>query len=270
MKMKYERIKSKIDKIISGKIFLRKFFYGILNIFLLRAWYVKREVKNFFNSRNDKINVLDAGCGFGQYSYLIAKRFKNSEVIGVDINENRIKDCEDFARAVKIENLRFEIADLTKLNFSDKFDLILAIDVMEHIKNDETVFENFYKAMRRNGLLIISTPSNLGGSDVHSDEEESFIEEHVRSGYEADEIKSKLEKAGFKNITLKYSYGRWGNLSWKLMVKIPILLLGKSFIFVVFLPLYYLIISGVGFFLMWLDTKVENRKGTGLIVTARK
>ncbi|MFN3134167.1 MAG: class I SAM-dependent methyltransferase [Candidatus Kryptonium sp.] len=270
--MKYERIKSKIDDIISGRNFLRKLFYAGLNLFLLRAWYVKSELKKFFNSRdeNEKVKVLDAGCGFGQYSYFIAKKFKNSKVLGIDVNERRINDCSKFSESEKIGNLKFDVANLEDLNYSDEFDLVLAIDVMEHIENDVKVFENFYKAMKKDGLLIVSTPSNLGGSDVHADADESFIEEHVRSGYGADEIKSKLEMVGFKDVSLRYSYGKWGNLSWKLMIKIPVLLLGKSFAFTFLLPLYYFVIFIPGLFLMWVDTKVKNEKGTGLIVVARK
>lgn len=269
--MKYELVKSKIDKIISGRNFARKIFYAGLNLLLLRAWYVRDEIKKFFKSRDgDKIKVLDAGCGFGQYSYFIAKKFKNAQVVGVDINERRIKDCARFTEEEKIENLKFEFADLTKLNYHAEFDLVLAIDVMEHIEDDVKVFENFYNAMRENGLMIISTPSNFGGSDVHSDEEESFIEEHVRQGYDAGEIKSKLESVGFKNVKVKYTYGKWGSLSWRLMVKVPILLLGKSFAFAIILPFYYLLVFPLGIFLMWLDKKVKNAIGTGLIVTAMK
>jgi SAM-dependent methyltransferase len=269
--MRYELIKSKIDKIISGRNLARKIFYAGLNLLLLRAWYVKDEIKNFFKSRgDDKIKVLDAGCGFGQYSYFIAKKFKNAQVIGVDINEERIKDCARFAEEEKFENLKFEFADLTSLNYTTKFDLVLAIDVMEHIEDDVRVFENFYNAMNENGLIIISTPSNLGGSDVHSNEEESFIEEHVRQGYDVGEIKSKLESVGFKNVKIKYTYGRWGSLSWRLMVKFPILFLGKSFVFAIILPFYYLFVFPLGIFLMWLDKKVENATGTGLIVTAMR
>lgn len=270
--MKYEAIKSKIDKIISGRNLARKIFYAGLNLLLLRAWYVKDEIKNFFKSRgrNGEVNVLDAGCGFGQYSYFVAKNFKNAKVIGVDINDRRINDCSRFVEEEGISNLKFEFADLTKLNYPAKFDLVLAIDVIEHIEDDVKVFENLYNAMRENGLIIISTPSNLGGSDVHRDEEESFIEEHVRHGYGVEEIKAKLESVGFKNIKVRYSYGKWGSLSWKLIIKIPILLLGKSFAFAVVLPLYYLFIFPIGIFLMWLDEKAKNDEGTGLIVTAVK
>jgi ubiquinone/menaquinone biosynthesis C-methylase UbiE len=268
--MKYEKIKSKIDRLIKGRNFLRKLFYAGLNLVLLRAWHVRREIKNFFKSRDGQINVLDAGCGFGQYSYFIAKKFRNSNVIGVDINEERIKGSEKFAREEGIENLKFDIADLENLNYEEIFDLILAVDVLEHIENDVKVLKNFYRALKKDGLLIISTPSSFGGSDVHSDEDASFIEEHIRHGYSQDEIKSKLEEAGFEDITSKYTYGKFGSLSWKLMIKFPILLLGKSFIFVVLLPLYYLFVLMPGFLLMWLDGRVENKSGTGLLVKARK
>lgn len=268
--MKYEKIKSKIDRLIKGRNFSRKLFYAGLNLVLLRAWHVRREIKNFFKSRDGQINVLDAGCGFGQYSYFIAKKFRNSNVIGVDINEERIKESEKFAREEGIENLKFDIADLENLNYEESFDLILAVDVLEHIENDVKVLKNFYRALKKDGLLIISTPSSFGGSDVHSDEDASFIEEHIRHGYSQDEIKSKLEEAGFEDITFKYTYGKFGSLSWKLMIKFPILLLGKSFIFVVLLPLYYLFVLMPGFLLMWLDGRVENKSGTGLLVKARK
>ena len=268
--MKYEKIKSKIDRLIKGRNFLRKLFYAGLNLVVLRAWHVRREIKNFFKSRDGQINVLDAGCGFGQYSYFIAKKFRNSNVIGVDINEERIKESEKFAQEEGIENLKFDIADLENLNYEESFDLILAVDVLEHIENDVKVLKNFYRALKKDGLLIISTPSSLGGSDVHSDEDASFIEEHIRHGYSQDEIKSKLEEAGFEDITFKYTYGKFGSLSWKLMIKFPILLLGKSFIFVVLLPLYYLFVLMPGFLLMWLDGRVENKSGTGLLVKARK
>ena len=40
-------------------------------------------------------------------------------------------------------------------------------------------------------MLVISTPSDRGRKDVHGDDQQSFIEEHVRDGYNIDDIKSK-------------------------------------------------------------------------------
>jgi len=49
--------------------------------------------------------------------------------------------------------------------------MILCVDVMEHIEKDELVFSNFYKALVDDGILLVSTPSDKGGSDVHHDHE---------------------------------------------------------------------------------------------------
>jgi hypothetical protein len=127
--------------------------------------------------------------------------------------------------------------------------------------------------MKENGMLLISTPSDQGGSDAHDhegDEVSGFIDEHVRDGYNIEEIKEKLRSAGFREIYARYQYGKPGSLSWRLSMKYPIKLLGVSKIFFVVLPFYYLLTFPVSALLNWLDLKIEHRTGTGLIVTAFK
>ena len=92
---------------------------------------------------------------------------------------------------------------------------------MEHIEEDVKVFRNFYNSLQDNGILLISTPSDKGGSDVHNEEEESFIDEHVRDGYSIKDISEKLSLAGFRNIEASYTYGKPGNISWRLSMKYP-------------------------------------------------
>ena len=129
---------------------------------------------------------------------------------------------------------------------------------------------NFHRSLRDNGVLLISTPSDKGGSDVHDNDEESFIDEHVRDGYSIKEITEKLSRAGFRNIEAVYTYGRPGNLSWHLSMKTPIKLLNTSYLFFIFLPLYYLIIFPVSVILNVFDLVITHKTGTGLLVTARK
>ena len=86
----------------------------------------------------------------------------------------------------------------------------------------------------------MNTPSNLGGSDAESEDDESFIEEHARLGYSKEDIIAKLERAGLKVTTFKYSYGKFGTISWRFGIKYPILMTGVSKAFILFLPFYYL------------------------------
>jgi SAM-dependent methyltransferase len=166
--------------------------------------------------------------------------------------------------------VKFVVGDLTRYVEPEKYDLAISVDVMEHILEDVQVFKNIHASLRPGGMLLISTPSDQGGSDVHGDDESSFIEEHVRDGYNIVEIEEKLRGAGFSRVEARYQYGTPGKISWRLSMKYPILMLGVSKIFFVLLPLYYLIAYPLSYLLNWMDVSTQHRTGTGLIVKAWK
>jgi hypothetical protein len=141
---------------------------------------------------------------------------------------------------------------------------------MEHILEDVTVFKNYVASMNKGGMLLISTPSDQGGSDVHDDGESSFIEEHVRDGYNIKEIENKLLEAGFSKVEARYSYGNPGKIAWRLSMKYPILMLGASKLFFIILPFYFLLVYPFAFLLNYFDTTTNHPTGTGLIVKAWK
>ena len=189
----------------------------------------------------------------------------------IDINEEQIADCNTFfGKSGLSERVAFYTADLTTLNDNDCYDLILSVDVMEHIEEDIKVFKNFYKSLKNNGILLISTPSDKGGSDVHGDNEESFIDEHVRDGYSIQDITEKLTLAGFSSVEAGYTYGKPGNISWRLSMKYPIRMLNTSYLFFFLLPFYYLVFFPVSIILNIFDLCLTHKTGTGLLVTARK
>jgi hypothetical protein len=141
---------------------------------------------------------------------------------------------------------------------------------MEHILEDVQVFKNFYASMKPGAMVLISTPSDQGGSDVHEGDDSSFIEEHVRDGYNINEIQDKLRSAGFSKIEARYQYGSPGKISWRLSMKYPIQMLGVSKLFFIILPFYYLIAYPISFVLNYLDVNIKHKTGTGLIVKAWK
>jgi hypothetical protein len=119
-------------------------------------------------------------------------------------------------------------------------------------------------------VLLISTPSDQGGSDVHHEHEASFIDEHVRDGYGVEDLEEKLREAGFSDIHIRYSYGKPGKVSWKLSMKYPIQLANVSKLFLILLPFYYLLTYPVCYLLNRADVRREHSTGTGLIVRCKK
>lgn len=269
--MKYDPIKKSLGVIFNKKPFLRKLFYRLLDLLLLRTWHIKKAIKIWKKNSYEEANILDAGSGFGQYSFYLSKQSKKWKILGVDVKKEQIEDCNNFFRRIgKSERINFEFADLTKFSKDREYDLILSVDVMEHILEDVLVFKNFHQALKNDGMLLISTPSDQGGSDVHDEDDHSFIDEHVRDGYNINEIEEKLKSAGFTKVEARYAYGLPGKISWKLSMKYPILLLNASKLFFILLPVYYIITYPISFILNYFDVNIKHKTGTGLIVKAYK
>ena len=268
--MQYDPIKKALGNVFNRTPFLRKLFYRLLDILLLRTWHVKKEIRAWAKGKNLPAQILDAGSGFGQYSYYLASKNQDWQITAIDVKADQIDDCSTFFKKIGKTNVTFGIGDLTEYSTKESFDLILSVDVMEHILDDTKVFENFYTSLKPGGMVLISTPSDQGGSDVHDHEHESFIEEHVRDGYNKNEIQEKLKHAGFTKTSAGYSYGIPGKISWKLSMKYPIKMVNISRLFFIILPFYYLITFPFSLLLNFLDVNINHKSGTGLIVKAWK
>jgi SAM-dependent methyltransferase len=269
--MYYDPVKDIFASVIRKHPKLRILFYKVLDIMFLRSWYVRRELRNLRNIFNEsEIEIYDAGTGYGQYSYFMAKNLKPAEIYAVDVKEDWIKDCREFFQLEKIKNVSFGIEDLTAINHENRFDLIVCVDVMEHIEEDVKVFSNFYKALKKGGYLLINTPSIFGGSDVHDESDESFVSEHARDGYSREDLEDKLSPIGFSVYRSRYTYGFWGDKAWRLGIKYPIMLVNISKFFLILLPFYFLITFLFTFIMMFLDYSSNNKVGSGITFIAKK
>lgn len=269
--MQYEPIKNLLGRFFSGPLFMRKALYLFLDLLLLRTWHVKKALKKISHELPADASILDAGAGLGQYTWRMSRMNRSWKITAVDINEQQVNEGNDFfGKAGMAGRVKFTTADLTTYTNPESFNLILSVDVMEHIKEDETVFRNFCSSLKEKGVLLISTPSDMGGSDVHGDEDASFIDEHVRDGYNTGEIAEKLTGAGFRSVETKYTYGKPGSISWRLSMKYPVKMLNTSYLFFIILPFYYLIAFPVSMILNFFDLYTDHKTGTGLLVTARK
>ena len=132
--MHYDPVKNIFAKVIKIVPFFRIIFYKILDLIFLRSWYVRRELRNLRKTFGDKkISIYDAGSGYGQYSYFMSKQMQPCDIYSVDVKEDWINDCKSFFASQEITNVSFGVEDLTAINHKDKFDLIVCVDVMEHI-----------------------------------------------------------------------------------------------------------------------------------------
>lgn len=269
--MQYDPVKRSLGKVFNTTPFLRIVFYKLLDLLLLRSWHIHKALKLWSSGKtNAEHHILDAGSGFGQYSYYLSSMSKKWKFLGVDVKEEQIADCNAFFKKIGRNNIHFKVADLTKFTVNNHFDLIVCVDVMEHVLEDVDVFKNFHASLKTDGMLLISTPSDQGGSDVQADADASFIEEHVRDGYNINDIQEKLRISGFTKMEASFAYGNPGKISWRLSMKYPLLMLNASKLFFIILPIYYLLTFPICLILNQLDVNGKHETGTGLIVKAWK
>lgn len=271
--MEYDPIKDSLGKFFRIHPVLQRLFFALLHAVFLRSWYVRREVRALLRPARtgQPAEVLDAGTGFGQYAAHIVRRFPGARVLAVDVKLDYLADLRRFAeRAGLRDRMAFLEYDLTGPPLDQTFDLIVSVDVMEHIEDDRTVFRNFAQMLREGGHVIVNTPSDQGGSDTEAHGEEGFIGEHVRPGYGLEALRDKMAEAGLETVRARYTYGTFGSIGWRILVKWPMRLLSATRLAFAALPAYYLAALPVGLVLNAIDVRSRNETGTGLILVARK
>jgi len=265
--LEYEPVKNILRRVIRGRPLFRKMFYFALGRLFLRERYIKRELADLIPRLGGKLHILDAGFGYGQYSYHIAMRYPNAVVEAAEIEPVMIEDFGCFIEETGVDSISLRELNLTEMDDESRNDLVLSVDVMEHIEDDMTVFGNIYRALKEGGIFLMHTPhlreDAVGGVGA-------FVGEHVRDGYTTDELLEKLRAAGFDEIKYTLTYGKNGSLAWKLLQKFPISVLRVSKVFFLILPLYFLLVYPMAEWSMKRDLKGDNAQGNGIMVKAWK
>lgn len=152
-------------------------------------------------------NILDAGCGSGIFSFELAKRHPEAEVLGIELEPDLVGRANEMARRAGLTNCRFEQGDVSKLDFEGAFDLVVSVDNFEHVEDDISAMRALLSALRPGGRLVVHVPGYerrwlLFGRRVNFD-----VPGHVRPGYRAEELVGKLRDAGFEVTRHSYTYG---------------------------------------------------------------
>jgi len=77
--MQYDPIKKSLGNLFNKTPFLRILFYKLLDILLLRTWHVNKEIRAWGKTHQGKQQILDAGSGFGQYSFFLSGKNKTGQ-----------------------------------------------------------------------------------------------------------------------------------------------------------------------------------------------
>lgn len=101
---------------------------------------------------NEKSRVLDYGCGSGYGSFVMSG--EAGEVFAVDADKTAINYAKDFYARKSITHL---LLDHPPSDWS--FDVIVALEVVEHVDDADGLMAKFRSILKQNGVLIMSVPN---------------------------------------------------------------------------------------------------------------
>ncbi|MBF2708252.1 class I SAM-dependent methyltransferase [Flavobacterium soyangense] len=172
-------------------------------------WFVSRRrylLDVLKNAPKDSL-LLDIGCSSGIFLKDLERiGFKPENLFGIDISEKAIANCKKNG----IQNAF--VMDAQKISLSQKFDIIVASDCLEHLREDTAAIINWSDLLKTGGMLCVFVPAFQSLWSTHDE-----VNMHYRR-YTNKELKDKLISEKF--TILKSSY-------WNFLLFVPLYLFRK-------------------------------------------
>ena len=125
----------------------------------IRIKYIKENIISNFKLKNQRkplsgINILDIGCGGGLLSEPMARMGAN--VTGIDASDKNIKIAKLHSKKNKLK-INYLCSSPEKLNVKKKFDVILNMEIVEHVEDINFFIKSCSKHLKKNGLMFVAT-----------------------------------------------------------------------------------------------------------------
>jgi 2-polyprenyl-6-hydroxyphenyl methylase/3-demethylubiquinone-9 3-methyltransferase len=125
----------------------------------IRIKYIKENIIRQFKIKNKNkplsgINILDIGCGGGLLSEPMCRLGAN--VTGIDASTKNVKISKLHAKKDNLK-INYICSSPEKLKISKKFDVILNMEIVEHVKDISFFLKSCSKLLNKNGLMFVAT-----------------------------------------------------------------------------------------------------------------
>ncbi len=125
----------------------------------IRILYIKESIINIFKLKQkrkplEKIKILDVGCGGGLLSEPM--RRLGAEVVGIDASDKNIKIAKSHAKKSNLD-IKYLCASPETLKTVTKFDVILNMEIIEHVKDIEFFLKSCSRLLKKNGIMFVAT-----------------------------------------------------------------------------------------------------------------
>ncbi len=192
---------------------LEKLYIAIFGMPIIGLQIRGRNVFSLIPQHVPYNRILDAGSGPGVFTFELARRYPDAKVVGVDMLAESIQACQVIANKAELSNVTFLQSSVEGLDSKEQFELILCVDILEHITDDSVTIKKLFHLLAEKGVLVLHVPAYYRRYPVWKKQVNFDVESHVRPGYALDTIEHKVERGGLKILSSGYTYGFLETLS---------------------------------------------------------
>lgn len=146
--------------------------------------------------------IIDVGCGSGATGLVLAERFVDSEVVGIDLSEPLLQLARRTAQDSDLgDRVSFEIADVQEIPYEDdSFDVVINTNMLHLVEHPITMLNEIERILVPVGHLFIADlrRSWLG-----------LLENEIRSALTMGEARELLAQSRLRKGTLRSSLLWW-------------------------------------------------------------
>ena len=134
-------------------------FKPLHNFNPIRIKYIKENIEKYLKVKSKdrplkNINLLDIGCGGGLLSEPMCRLGAN--VVGIDASKKNIEVANFHAKKNKLK-IDYKVASPETLKIKTKFDIILNMEIVEHVEDVEFFINESSKLLKKNGMMFVAT-----------------------------------------------------------------------------------------------------------------
>ena len=125
----------------------------------IRISYIKENIIKTFKLNNNKsplknIKILDIGCGGGLLSEPMCRL--GAKVTGIDASDKNIKVAKVHSKKNNLQ-IDYFCSSPEKFSVKDKFDVILNMEIVEHVEDVNFFLKSCSKLLKKNGIMFVAT-----------------------------------------------------------------------------------------------------------------
>jgi len=151
-------------------------------------------------------DILVAGCGTGQHVITTASKYKNCQIIAIDLSFNSLGYAKRKAKELNINNINFiqgDLLDIKKLN--KKFDVIESVGVLHHMGDPLQGWSILSDCLKRDAIMLVGLYSETARKNI------ADIRKNINY------LNTKITKKNiieFRNEILENNYSKWNNIKY--------------------------------------------------------